>query len=70
MAQIKQFLLNGEIYCTKQEVNLFDLLVYFNYNNTLLVLEYNKTICNKTNWNFIFLQDQDKIEIVTIVGGG
>jgi sulfur carrier protein len=70
MAQIKQFLLNGEIYYTKQEINLFDLLVYFNYNNTLLVLEYNKTICNKTNWNSIFLQDQDKIEVVTIVGGG
>jgi sulfur carrier protein len=70
MTQIKQFLLNGEIYYTKQEINLFDLLVYFNYNNKLLVLEYNKTICNKANWNFIFLQDQDKIEIVTIVGGG
>lgn len=70
MTQIKQFLLNGEIYFTKQEINLFDLLVYFNYNNTLLVLEYNKTICNKTNWNSIFLQDQDKIEVVTIVGGG
>lgn len=70
MAQIKQFLLNGEIYYTKQEINLFNLLVYFNYDNKLLVLEYNKTICNKTNWNSIFLQNQDKIEVVTIVGGG
>ena len=70
MVQIKQFLLNGEIYYTKQEINLFNLLVYFNYDNKLLVLEYNKTICNKTNWNSIFLQNQDKIEVVTIVGGG
>jgi sulfur carrier protein len=70
MAKIKQFLLNGETYFIKQNINLFDLLIYFNYNNTLLVLEYNKSIYNKTNWNDTFLQDQDKIEIVTIVGGG
>jgi sulfur carrier protein len=70
MAKIKQFLLNGETYFIEQNINLFDLLIYFNYNNTLLVLEYNKLIYNKTNWNDTFLQDQDKIEIVTIVGGG
>ena len=70
MSQIKEFLLNGEKYCTKQNINLLDLVAYFNYNNALLVLEYNKAICNKIYWKETFLQDQDQIEIVTIVGGG
>ena len=39
MNQIKQFLLNGEIYSTQQNINIVALLTYFNYNNNLLVLE-------------------------------
>ena len=70
MPKIKNFFLNGEQYYTKANINLFDLLVYFNYNDSLLVLEYNNLICNKEKWKKIFLKDQDKIEIVTIVGGG
>ena len=70
MSQIKQFLLNGETYYTTQNINLSDLLIYFNYSDTLLVLEYNRLLCNKVNWDSTFLQDQDRIEIVTIVGGG
>jgi sulfur carrier protein len=64
------FYLNGKTYKTNHTLTLFNLLVYFNYNQSLLVLEYNNRICNKKNWNQIFIQDRDKIEIVTIVGGG
>ena len=42
----------------------------FGYNQSLLVVEYNNFICNKTQWNQTKIQDKDKIEIVTIVGGG
>ena len=64
------FSLNGQKYYTKQIVNLFDLVNYFNYNDSLLVLEYNNFICNKKNWKDIYIKNNDKIEIVTIVGGG
>ena len=64
------FLLNGQQYCTKQSINLSDLIHYFNYNDSLLVLEYNNLICNKKNWKKIFIKNNDIIEIVTIVGGG
>ena len=70
MVQTKYFLLNGQKYHTKQIINLFDIVNYFNYNDFLLVLEYNNFICNKKNWKEIYIKDQDKIEIVTIVGGG
>ena len=70
MTQTISFFLNGEVYYTKTTITLLDLIIYFNYNDSLLVLEYNNLICNKKNWNQILLKDQDKIEVVTIVGGG
>lgn len=70
MSQIKHFFLNGQKYSTNHDLTILQLIQYFNYNTSLLVLEYNNLISNKKNWNIIFIQDNDKIEIVTIVGGG
>ena len=72
MPSSKNFFLNGEKYSieSKAKVSLLELVTYFNYNTSLLVLEYNNSICNKKNWNKIYINENDKIEIVTIVGGG
>lgn len=68
---MKKFLINNEYYYTQNyNVNLLDLILYFNYNESLLVLELNKLICNKNKWHNTYINDQDKIEVVTIVGGG
>lgn len=70
MTQIKNFLLNDQCYCIHDNITLLELIQYFNYNDSLLVVEYNNLICNKTNWKEIQVEDRDKIEILTIVGGG
>ena len=70
MSETKTFFLNGEEYYTLNEISLLDLLNYFDYNSSLLVLEYNNFICNRKNWDKILISNDDKIEIVTIVGGG
>ena len=70
MNQINRFLLNGQKYYVEQTISLSDLINYFNYNSSLLVLEYNNSICNQKNWEKTFIKNNDKIEIVTIVGGG
>jgi thiamine biosynthesis protein ThiS len=70
MIQINQFLLNGQKYYTNRPINLLNLVNYFNYNNSILVIEYNNLICNKKNLRKIYINDKDKIEILTIVGGG
>ena len=70
MIKFKYFFLNGQKYFTKSELTISDLVKYFNYNTSLFVLEYNSLICNKKNWNQIRIKNNDKIEIVTIVGGG
>lgn len=70
MTQMKTFFLNGETYSVDRQINLFDLLKYFNYNDSLLVLEYNDLIYDKKQWKDTLIHHLDKIEIVTIVGGG
>ena len=70
MSKLHYFSLNGQKYGTDNNLTLLELIKYFNYNKTLLVLEYNNLICLRKNWNNIVIQNNDKIEIVTIVGGG
>ena len=64
------FFFNGQKYSAQTNITLFDLIRYFNYNTSLLVLEYNNLICNSKTWKQITIQNKDKIEVVTIVGGG
>lgn len=70
MQKAKTFFLNGEEYFTDQNINLLNIIQYFNYDQCLLVLEHNKFICSKKNWSTLFIENKDTIEIVTIVGGG
>ncbi len=70
MTKFHFFFVNGHKFCTEQKVTISQLIKYFNYNTSLLVLEHNNLICNYKNWDKIFIQNNDKIEIVTIVGGG
>ena len=70
MSKIKTFFFNGQKYRTKQLITLNDLLNYFDYQSSLFVLEYNNFICNKEEWKRIYIQSNDKIELISIVGGG
>lgn len=70
MKTTNKFFLNGEEFFSDKVINLLNVIEYFNYNSSLLVLEYNYFICPKENWETIFINDKDQIEIVTIVGGG
>lgn len=70
MQKFKYFFLNGQQYKTNYNLTILELIEYFNFNTSLFVLEYNNQICNKKNWSNLFINSNDKIEIVTIVGGG
>ena len=64
--------LNGEYYnlrCIKC-FSIQNLIDFFNYNQQLLVLEYNGIILSPTCWKKTRLKNNDKIEILTLVGGG
>jgi sulfur carrier protein len=70
MSNSISFFLNGQKYSTSSNRTIFEIVNYFNYNTSLLVLEYNNLICDKKNWNKFYIKNNDKIEIITIVGGG
>lgn len=61
---------NGQKYNVSKSINILNLLKYLKYDPYLLVVEYNKIICTSDQWDKIYLTTNDRIEIVTIVGGG
>jgi thiamine biosynthesis protein ThiS len=67
---MKIFCLNGQFYTTSNTITLFDLINYFNYDSSILIVEYNKFICPKQKWTEICICNNDNIEIISIVGGG
>ena len=69
MEKLKKIWFNGYEYETKQKLTIEKLIYYFKYEN-LFVLEYNSMICNKKIWNTVLIENGDKIEIITLVGGG
>lgn len=67
---MKIFFLNGQQYYSEDNFTLLDLLNYFDYDFNVFVLEHNKLIRKKQNWDQIKIENSDTIEIITIVGGG
>lgn len=70
MNTFQTFSVNGNPYFINSNQTLLEIIKYFNYNETLLILEYNNVICPKKYWNITRIQNDDTIEIITIVGGG
>lgn len=66
----KIIFVNGLKYEIYDSINIAELLDYFNYKKRLFVLEYNNLIYDQKYWSKIKIKNNDKIEIVTIVGGG
>lgn len=66
----KKFFLNGYEFSINNDLTLKNILDYFNCKNTLFVIEYNNLICDRTEFSEIKINCNDRIEIITIVGGG
>ena len=68
---IKVFI-NGNKYelKLKKHITLQHVIKLLYGKNKSIVLDYNKKIIQKNMWDNIYIQSNDKIEILTIVGGG
>ena len=62
--------INGESYNCAVETKLPDLLENLGFNLRLIAIEYNGEILHKQYWPQTELNHGDRLEIVTIVGGG
>ena len=61
---------NGEPQTCPQAMMLPDLLQQLGLNPRLIAVEYNGEILHRQFWPTTPIQDGDRLEIVTIVGGG
>ena len=64
---------NGQekiIKISKENAVLSQTLKFMGYRPNTIVVELNNLIINSKKWNDVKLKDGDKLEIVSIVGGG
>lgn len=61
---------NGEPYTCKAQTSLPRLLEQLGLNLRLIAVEYNGEILHRQFWPQTSVQAGDRLEIVTIVGGG
>lgn len=61
---------NGESHSCLPQTKLPQLLEQLSLDPRLIAVEYNGEILHRQFWTETLMQEGDKIEIVTIVGGG
>jgi sulfur carrier protein len=61
---------NGVSHSCPAHTLLPELLVQLNLNPRLIAIEYNGEILHRQFWEITQLNDGDRLEVVTIVGGG
>ncbi|MDR9404173.1 MAG: sulfur carrier protein ThiS [Halothece sp. Uz-M2-17] len=61
---------NGETVTCSPQSPVTDLITELNYNPRLVAVEYNGEILHRQHWSETIVKAGDKLEIVTIVGGG
>ncbi len=61
---------NGETRSCLSQTSLPDLLQQLGFNPRLIAVEYNGDILHRQYWSETQIQPGDRLEIVTIVGGG
>ena len=69
LSEIRVFV-NGESYPCASGINLPKLLDRLYLNPRLIAVEYNGEILHRQFWENQQIADGDRLEIVTIVGGG
>ena len=63
---------NGEerLIQSQKSISLYETIKLLGYSSNTVVVEVNKLIINSAEWEEKFIKNGDKLEIVSIVGGG
>ena len=62
--------INGVNYTFTCHFTIDSLLRYLGFNTKLIVIDYNGTILQTELWSDTELKNYDKLEILTVAGGG
>lgn len=63
-------IVNGENRLCEPNLTMTKLLIFLGLNPRLVAVEYNGEILHRQLWETTIIQNRDRLEIVTIVGGG
>ena len=61
---------NGDFKSIPQNISILKLLEVYKINKDRVVIELNKVILKKKDFESTILKEKDELEIVTFVGGG
>ena len=61
---------NGDNRTCEPNLTMIELLKYLGLNPRLVAVEYKGEILHRQCWEDTIIQNSDRLEIVTIVGGG
>jgi sulfur carrier protein len=61
---------NGESKEIDREISVREFLLEMGANPKVIVVELNRSILEQSQWNNAVLKKNDKIEIISFVGGG
>lgn len=70
MSEVVTLQVNGELRQCPFQTRLPELLKQMGMNPRLVAVEYNGEILHRQFWTETKIQEGDRLEIVTIVGGG
>jgi thiamine biosynthesis protein ThiS len=70
MPEMINLQVNGAFCQCPKSLNLLETLHFLQMNPRLVAVEYNGEILHRQLWQETILQEGDRLEIVTIVGGG
>jgi sulfur carrier protein len=62
--------LNGRPFNCSPDLSLEDLLNYLAFDLSSVIVEHNREIIQGLSYSNVFVMPGDKIEVLTIVGGG
>ena len=64
--------INGveRLFQTNKSISLNEAMKLLGYSSNTVVVELNKLIINSEDWKYKYIKNGDKLEIVSIVGGG
>jgi sulfur carrier protein len=65
-----QLQVNGQLQSCAASLNLTGFLAQLGLNPRLVAVEYNGEIIQRSEWEQTQMNEGDRLEIVTIVGGG
>lgn len=69
-SQYSTVMINGEPFNCLQSMSLYDLLIYLDFDIDRVIVEYNNKVITNSLFHNISMNNHDKLEVITIVGGG